>query len=80
MDRELSMELMSLESEKRMGEAAIKGHQNALSALLNGTMGKDMNDVLSGAKTVKLTLKQKFRYKIYNFFKTITNIEDEHGI
>ena len=63
-----------------MGEAAIKGHQNALSALLNGTMGKDMNDVLSGKKTVKLTLKQKFRYKIYNFFKTITNIEDEHGI
>ena len=80
MDRELNMELMSLESEKRMGEAAIKGHQNALSALLNGTMGKDMNDVLSGKKRVKLTLKQKLKHKIYNFFKIITSVEDEYGI
>jgi len=76
---ELRMELTSLASEHRMGQAAIKSHQNMLSEMLNGSMGKDIDDVLSGKKQVKLTWRQKMKYKIDNFFKLFNNT-DEYGI
>jgi hypothetical protein len=76
---ELRMELNSLASEHRMGQAAIKAHQNSLSAMLNGSMGRDIHDVLSGRKQVKLTWKQKMKYKIDNFLKLFNNT-DEYGI
>jgi site-specific recombinase XerC len=66
---EIDRELTSLKSEKRMSEMAIKGYQNELAKKLNGSMGNDMMDVLSGKKFVKLTKWQKFRYKFDNFLK-----------
>lgn len=66
---EIDRELTSLKSEKRMSEMAIKGYQNELAKRLNGSMGNDMMDVLSGKKFVKLTKWQKFRYKFDNFLK-----------
>ena len=66
---EIGRELTSLKSEKRMSEMAIKGYQNELANKLNGSMGNDMMDVLSGKKYVKLTKWQKFRYKFDNFLK-----------
>jgi putative sterol carrier protein len=80
MDKEINQELISLESERRMGEVAIKAHQNTLSAMLNGSMGQDINDVLSGKKKVKLTFTQKVKYKIYNFFKLFNGGDNEYGI
>jgi putative sterol carrier protein len=80
MDKEINQELISLESERRMGEVAIKAHQNTLSAMLNGSMGQDINDVLSGKKKVKLTFMQKVKYKIYNFFKLFNGGDNEYGI
>ena len=50
-----------------------------LSEMLNGSMGKDIDDVLSGKKQVKLTWRQKMKYKIDNFFKLFNNT-DEYGI
>ena len=64
---ELDRELTSLKSEKRMSEMAVKGYQNEMAEKLNGAMGNDMMDVLSGKKFVKLTKWQKLRYKIDNF-------------
>ena len=52
-----------------MSEMAIKGYQNELAEKLNGSMGADMTDVLSGKKFVRLTKWQKFRYKFDNFLK-----------
>lgn len=66
---EIDRELTSLKSEKRMSEMAIKGYQNELAEKLNGSMGADMTDVLSGKKFVRLTKWQKFRYKFDNFLK-----------
>ena len=64
---QLDREITSLNSERRMSELAIKGYQNDLAKRLNGSMGDDMKDVLSGKKVVKLTIWQKLRYKIDNF-------------
>ena len=64
---QLDREMTSLESERRMSEMAVKGYQNELAGKLNGSMGDDIRDVLSGKKTVKLTRWQKLRYKIDNF-------------
>lgn len=64
---EIDRELTSLKSEKRMSEMAIRGYQNEIANKLNGSMGDDMMDVLSGKKYVKLTKWQKLRYKIDNF-------------
>lgn len=78
---ELNRELTSLISEKKMGAAAIKSQQNAISLMLNGYMGKDINDVLSGKKVVKLSLGQKLKYKIKGLFKLIMGEnEDEYAI
>ena len=68
MDNELQRELTTLESEKRMGEAAIKGQQWQLVQDLNGVMGKDMMDVLSGKKKVELTFWRKVKSNINKFF------------
>ena len=67
MDREYERELTTLESEKRMDALALKGIQYNIAEQLNGVMGKDMNDVLSGKKEVKLTFWTKLKYKIDNF-------------
>ena len=64
---EIDREFTSLKSEKRMSEMAIRGYQNEIANKLNGSMGDDMLDVLSGKKYVKLTKWQKLRYKIDNF-------------
>ena len=64
---EIDREFTSLKSEKRMSEMAIRGYQNEIANKLNGSMGDDMMDVLSGKKCVKLTKWQKLKYKIDNF-------------
>jgi hypothetical protein len=63
---EIDRELTSLKSEKRMSEMAIRGYQSEIANKLNGSMGDDMMDVLSGKKYVKLTKWQKLKYKIDN--------------
>ena len=66
---EIDRELTTLKSEKRMDILALKGHQWNIAEQLNGSMGKDMTDVLSGKKKVELTFWTKVKYKINNFLK-----------
>lgn len=61
MDKELSRELASLKGEQKMSELAVKGYQSAIAEQLNNSMGKDMNEVLSGRRQVKFTLLQKIK-------------------
>lgn len=67
MDRQLQREITSLESERKMGELALKGHQNMIAEQLRGSMGQDMNDVLSGKKVVKLSFWQRMKNKFERF-------------
>lgn len=64
MDSNVSRELQTLESEKRMDKLALKGHQWAIAQKLNNSMGQDMKDVLDGKKQVKLPLWQRIKHKI----------------
>lgn len=61
MEKELNREIVSLESEKRMDELALKAHQNTIAAMLNGSMGEDMKEVLSGKKKVKFSFWRRIR-------------------
>lgn len=64
---EYDRELTTYKSEKRMDTLALKGLQWNIAEQLKGTMGKDMNEVLTGKKKIELTFWAKLRYKINNF-------------
>ena len=71
-DIEYNRELTTYNSEKRMDMLALKGLQWNIAEQLNGSMGKDMNDVLSGKKKVKLTFWTKLKHK-FNSFLSLFN-------
>lgn len=60
-------ELRSLENDKKMTQLAIKNEQNKIAEKLKGSMGNDMEDVLSGKTKVKLSFFERLKYKI-NFW------------
>lgn len=66
-DNQINREYISLNSEKRLNEKALRGYQNRLAMQLNGKLGDDMMDVLNGKKKIQLTKK----YKIKEFIKRI---------
>lgn len=67
MDKGTSRELQTLESEKKMAQMALKGHQYALAEQLKGSMGKDMKDVLDGKKQVKFSLWKRIKNSFNRF-------------
>ena len=71
----LNREVTSLNSEKKMSALAIKGYQNSISEQLRGSMGQDMNDVLSGKKKVKLSFWQRVNYNIKVFLSHFNNVD-----
>ncbi len=66
---EFERELVTYNSEKKMDRLALKGHQWNIAEQLKGTMGKDMDEVLSGKKKVEFTFWTKVKFKINNFLK-----------
>jgi len=66
---EFERELVTYNSEKKMDRLALKGHQWNIAEQLKGTMGKDMDEVLSGNKKVEFTFWTKVKFKINNFLK-----------
>ena len=64
---EIDRELTTLKSEKRMDILALKGHQWNIAEQLKGSMGKDMEEVLSGKKKAEFTFWTKLKFKINNF-------------
>ena len=68
----LQGELNSLHAERKMSELAVKGAQNKIAEMLNGEMGQDMRDVLSGRKKVELPpQKGTWKRKIKSFFEKL---------
>ena len=64
MDKAMSREIQTLESERRMDKLALKGHQWTIAQRLNSSMGQDMKDVLEGKKQIKLSLWTRIKHKI----------------
>lgn len=71
---ELSREVKNLENDKRMSILAIKNEQEKMARMLRGSMGKDIDDVLSGKVKVKLSFFEKMKYKVNFWLDKIFNI------
>ena len=64
---EYQMEVVHLRNDKKMTERALMSQRNEWDRLLKGSLGKDMEDVLSGRKKVTLSFKERLNYKIKLF-------------
>lgn len=65
---ELDRELKQLESERKQIEAELSNERDRIALMLKNGMGKDIDDVLSGRTIVKLSFKEKIKYKVKGFF------------
>ena len=70
---ELNREVRNLENDKKMSILAIKNEQEKMARMLRGSMGKDIDDVLSGKVKVKLSFFEKIRYKVNFWLDKIFN-------
>ena len=66
MGSELNREMSLLESERKMSEMALKGHQAEMARKLNGALGKDMLDAFE-KKNRKPTLWRRLVNKFDRF-------------
>ena len=74
MNRELQKELNGLKQDLKDNQRQNQRMVNRMSFLLKGEMGKDIHNVLEGRVKVKLTRKEKWNYKIKNFFNKLFSI------
>lgn len=79
---EYQREVVHLRNDKKMTERALMSQRNEWNRLLNGSLGKDMEDVLSGRKKVTLSFKERLNYKIKLFKNKLRKLflnNDEHN-
>ena len=67
-DYELTRETRGLRNDKIMTERAVDYEKNRWAEMLRGSLGKDIDDVLSGKKKVRLTFNEVINYKL-RFYK-----------
>jgi len=67
-DYELAREMRGLKNDKMMTGRAVESEKNRWAEKLKGEVGKDIDDVLSGKKKVKLTFNEVINYKL-NYYK-----------
>mgnify|MGYP000980706694 FL=1 len=72
---ELNKELRGLKNDQKMTERNIAQQQESIANKLNGEMGKDMMEVISGKKKITISKWNKFKFslkritdKIFEFF------------
>lgn len=70
-DIALVREKRALDNDRLMTRRALNIQQNQIARDLQNGMGQDMMDVLSGKIKVKLSFKERIRYKIKFFLKKI---------
>ena len=71
---ELNRELRGLKNDKIMTERAVDSEKNRWAEMLKGSLGKDIDDVLSGKKKVKLTFSEVINYKLKYYKNKIKKI------
>lgn len=70
-DIALVREKRALDNDRLMTRRALNIQQNQIARDLQNGMGQDMMDVLSGKIKVKLSFKERIKYKIKFFLKKI---------
>lgn len=71
---ELFKELRGLKNDRLMNDRILDGVRGDIAKKLNGLMGDDIKDVLEGKKVVKLTFKEKIKYKINSWFNKLFEV------
>jgi hypothetical protein len=79
MDYNLQREIRGLKNDKLMSERAVNYEKNKWANLLSGEMGKDINDVLSGKVKVKLSWKERYKYKIKRLINNLRKNKDKNA-
>lgn len=74
MRSELEREINLLESDRNASDKAIRSRMDSYSKMFQGEMGKDIDEVLSGRRRVKMTFREKMKYKIRYIIDTIFRI------
>lgn len=70
-DIALVREKRALDNDRLMTRRALNIQQNQIAMNLQNGMGQDMMDVLSGKIKVKLSFKERIKYKIKFFLKKL---------
>lgn len=71
---ELFKELRGLKNDRLMNDRILDGVRGDIAKKLNGLMGDDIKDVLEGKKVVKLTFKEKIKYKVNLWFNKLFEV------
>ena len=71
---EIDKELRELNKDKKTFEDELERHKNQMAQLLLNEMGEDINNVINGMVKVKLTRREKLKYKIKYYIDKIFNI------
>ena len=79
MDYNLQREIRGLKNDKLMSERAVNYEKNKWANLLSGEMGKDINDVLSGKVKVKLSWKERYKYKIKRLINSFRKNKEQNA-
>lgn len=74
MRSELEREINLLESDRNASDKAIRSRMDSYSKMFQGEMGKDIDEVLSGRRRVKMAFREKMKYKIRYIIDTIFRI------
>ena len=77
---ETNRELRGLKNDKIMTERAVESEKNRWAEKLRGNVGKDMHDVLSGKKRVKLTFSEKIHYSYIYYKNKIKKMFNKNGV
>ena len=69
----INKELTNINNDKIIFEHELKIHRDNIAHMLKTDMGKDIDDVLSGKKIVKLSFFEKFKYKTKYYLNILFN-------
>lgn len=69
----INKELTNINNDKIIFEHELKMHRDNIAHMLKTDMGKDIDDVLSGKKIVKLSFFEKFKYKAKYYINILFN-------
>lgn len=69
----INKELTNINNDKIIFEHELKTHRDNIAHMLKTDMGKDIDDVLSGKKIVKLSLFEKIKYKTKYYLNILFN-------
>ena len=72
MNKAMQREIQSLDSERRMDELALKGHQWTIAEQLKGSLGEDMRAVLNGEKQVKFSFWRRIKNSFDKFLWSLS--------